>query len=218
VYENKIIDNLQPYNIYLYDLVTSQEYKMSNITSLYQSRPVVSAGWINGLFGIKVVYMDNRNQNWDLFETSRWTIPEPIALPPKPRPFPGPDVALKEAQALQNRVADTSLIFVSDFEGANMKVKGNRRNAMLNQLESVVTSVQTAANADDSQTQQTNYQNSVDQLNMLITKTDGCILRGTVDKPGSGYTPDWLSNSIAQAAIYPQIKECLTILQMLLTN
>ncbi len=216
VYENETGYH-EPYNIYLFDLAANQEYKVTNITSSSQFRPVVSSGWINGLFCIKVVYMDDRNQNFDLFETSRWTIPEPIAQPPKPRPY-DPNLAINEAQTLQNRVADTSLILVSDFEGANMKVKENRRNAMLNQLESVVASIQTAANADDSQIQRTHYQNAIDQLNVLITKTDGYILRGTPDKPGSRYTPDWITNSIAQSAIYPQIKECLTILQMLVAN
>lgn len=55
--------------------------------------------------------------------------------------YPSPNFAIKEAQTLQNRVADTSLILVSDFEGANAKVKENRRNAMLNQLEYVINNI-----------------------------------------------------------------------------
>jgi len=80
-----------------------------------------------------------------------------------------------------------------DFAGANDKVRENRRNAMLNQVDSALANVEAAANTQNLKLRSKYLQSAIDLLDGLIVKVDGASQRGVADVPGSGFTPDWIT-------------------------
>jgi len=126
--------------------------------------------------------------------------------------------AIEKTEDIKNIVADTSEIPVSDFDGATDKVKDNRRNALLNMLDAVITDIEAAMASTNPATQKASYQNATDQLNSILDKTDGCSERGSPDTKASGYTPDWITTCASQSKIDPLIRELISIVQTLLAQ
>jgi beta propeller repeat protein len=174
--------------VYLYNFDNGEENRIV-YTASNQIRPAISAK-----YGNYIVYMDNRNGNWDIYLTAfgyvQVGVPGPNPIPPQPIT---PSKVIGELQQTKSWIADTSQILTSDFAGANDKVRENRRNAMINQLDFAITSIQAAVDAQDLQVRKAKCQNAIDQLNDLISKVDGWTQRGAADIAGSGYTPDWIT-------------------------
>ena len=210
IYDNYIVyqdDRNGNWEIYLYNTESGIESRVTNSTAS-QLYPTV--------FGGRIVYADYRNGNWDIYVTMVSYAPDTVSPPPGGGPTTGSppgsgaptaEDAIGQVQSIKSIVADPSKIPASDIDGANNKVKENRREALLNKLDAAVASVQAA-----------DYQSAIDQLNSILDKTDGCSLRGRHDEIGSGYTPDWITNLTAQETIYPQINSCLITLQTLFDN
>ncbi len=188
------------WNIYLYHTDLQTEYRVTNVAA-NQAYPRVSGG--------RIVYMDNRNGNWDIYMT---TVGYKVFTPPPPTPA----AAIQEIQGIQSIIADPAQIPTSDLDGANSKVKENRRKALLKKLDAVIASIQAAADATHPASRRAKYQRAINQLNSILDKTDGCALRGTPDKTGTGFRPDWMITCESQELIDPLIRSSITILQALL--
>jgi beta propeller repeat protein len=182
------------WNIYLYN--SDAVYRATD-SSANQMYPKVSDG--------RIVYMDDRNGNWDIYLTSVGYL---AAAPPPPA----------TPVAVMGKLRDIHYILIgtSDIDGANRKVKENRRKALLNKLDAAIASIQAAAEATDSASRMANCQSAIDQLNSILDKTDGCDLRGKPDTTGKGFTPDWIIGCESQALIEPLIMDSLAMLQTLL--
>lgn len=217
--------------IYMYKTDSAVEYRVTNNASI-QCNPRIFAetGRAN-----TVVYMDNRNGNWDIYFTTFGFLAsvgggagsggddtgDTVKYNTAQADFryDSPRKVADNLQALKTIIADKTLIPTSAFDGANSKVKENRRNAILNQIDSALSSLQTATNTQDLTIRRAECQNTINQLNELLSKTDGCILRGGIpDMKGSGYTPDWITSWNAQSRVFSRINMCLFALQSLFEN
>ena len=157
------------------------------------------------IYGDIVVWMDDRNGNWDIYmaELSDSSTPSD---------------AIVQAENIKSIIADASQIPTSDFDGATDHVKENRRKALLNRLGAVITDIEIASASSDPSTQITAYQSAIDQLNSILSKTDGCSERGAPDIKGSGYTPDWIVTCESQALVDPLIRDLISTLETLLAQ
>jgi TolB protein len=192
------------WNIYLYrydsNSNTGTEYQVAPMSS-NQIRPKVSGG--------RIVYMDNRNGNWDIYMTM-------VSYGYKsPRP-PTPADAIEMIQGIQSIIADPAQIPTSDIKGANSKVTENRREALLNKLDAVIASIQAAADSTHPASRTAHYKIAIQQLKSIVDKTDGCALRGTPDTTRTDFTPDWIITCASQELIEPPIRDSMTMLQTLL--
>jgi beta propeller repeat protein len=190
----------QQWDIYLYNTDTQALYQVTD-NMANQENPRVSGG--------RIVYQDDRNGNWDIY----MTMVSYIAGDPTP---PTPAAAIQKIEAIEDIIADPAQIPTSDMDGANIKVRENRREALLKKLDAVIASIQAAADSTGPADRTANYQNAMDQLNSILDKTDGCALRGTPDTKGTGFTPDWIITCGSQELIDPLIRSSLTMLQALL--
>jgi beta propeller repeat protein len=184
------------FDIYMYDLATSTETQITTDPG-GQSFPAI--------YGNRIVWQDHRNGNFDVYMGELSFVPTPSD-------------AIQKTNDIKSIVADPSKIPRSDFDGATDKIKDNRRNALLNKLNAVITNVQTAMASTDPTTQKTAYQSAIDQLNSILDKTDGCSERGAPDTTGSGYTPDWITTCPSQALIDPPIRNLIAIIETLLSQ
>lgn len=189
-------------HVYLYNIDIGTEYRVTNSSSL-QIEPAITAE-----YGNYIVYMDNRNGNWDIYLSAFGYITGGPG--PEPKPPPTPSLAIQKLQNIKNIIADTSQIPLNDFDGANNKVKDNRRNTLLNKLDATINTIEVAA-----EHHYTNYQGAINQLNSILDKTDGDALRGVPDIAGSGFTPDWITTSESQAKIQPLMASAITMLKEL---
>lgn len=156
------------------------------------------------VYGDIIVWEDIRNGDWDIY-LAELTFPPP------------PESPTEKVEEIISIIEDPSQIPTPDLDGANDKVKENRRNALLNRLQAVILDIQTAEASTDPSVINTAYQSAIDQLNSILDKTDGCSERGTPDTPSTlGETPDWIITCEAQAQIDPLIRELITILEALL--
>ena len=186
-------------NLYLYDGET--EYRTTNNIAS-QSRPQISAEYANF-----VVYMDNRNGNWDIYLSAFWYGTGAFETPHPPIT---PSNVLGQLEEVKSTILQLS---TDDFAGANNKVKENRRNTIINQLNSAIADVQDAAYTQNLKMRTKCLQNAIDQLSDLTNKLDGWSLRGEADVAGSGHTPDWIT---APAYLDQLIRTCQNNLQTLL--
>lgn len=211
-------------NLFLYNIEVGQEYRVTNNVAS-QLRPSICTEIGKGN---TIVYMDNRNGNWDIYYTSfgyvvtgggggTETTIEYYSGQIEST-YDSPRRVTESLQTLKDQIADTSQMPTNVFEGTNHKVKENRRNAILNQIDSALTSFLSASNTQDLKIRQTQCQNTIDQLNELLCKTDGYVLRGAIDSKGSRYTPDWITDDIAQDKVFGTINYCLMEMRSLLEN
>jgi hypothetical protein len=141
-------------------------------------------------------------------------IAAPHENPPPPEPLT-PSLVIGQLQQIKSRIVDDSQFPTSYFAGANNKVKENRRNAMIHQLDSAIASIEAAACTQNLKLRTKYCQNAIDQLNSLINKVDGWSLRGSADIPRSGFTPDWIT---FPAYMDQMIRSCRNELQTLYDN
>jgi TolB protein len=188
-------------HVYLYHTAEQVEYQVTSAKA-DQINPRISDG--------SIVYQDNRNGNWDIYLTMVGYL---AAAPPPPAT---PVAAIGKVRDAQRILADPTQIPTRDIDGANIKVKENRRKALLNKLDAAIASIQAAAEATDSASRMANCQSAMDQLNSIVDKTDGCDLRGRPDTTGKGFTPDWITGCESQALIEPLIMNSVAMLQTLL--
>jgi hypothetical protein len=123
----------------------------------------------------------------------------------------------RDVQNIMNIVANKIQLPTNAFEGATNKVKENRRNSMLNQLQAIFNDIRNAEALTDPTMKNAEYLSAIDHLNALLDKTDGFAERGAADTKGSGYTPDWIITAQGQASIDPLIRELITTLTTRLT-
>lgn len=188
------------WNIYLYNTLYPAEFRVTNVVG-DQQFPRSSGG--------RIVYMDSRNGNWDIYMT---TVGYGAGNPPPPTPA----AAIQQIQIIQSIVADPVRVATSDMDGANTKVEENRRKALLNKFDAVIASIKAAEESTKPARRTAEYQSALDQLNSILDKTDGCALRGTPDTQGSGFTPDWIITCPSQALIDPLIGNSITTLEALI--
>ena len=183
----------QQWDIFLYKTDTQTLYQVTANTA-NQEHPRVSGG--------RIVYMDDRNGNWDIYMTM-------VSYGYKSLPPPTPAAAIEMIQGIQSIIADPAQIPTSDINGANSKGKENRRETLLNKLDVVIARIQAAADSTHPAGVKANYKRAIHQLNSVLYKTDGCALRGTPDKP------DWIITCVSQALIEPLIRSSITMVQAL---
>jgi hypothetical protein len=120
--------------------------------------------------------VDDRNGNPDIYltEVSYTTI---IGGPPL---TPTPEYAITRIENIKNIIADPSQIPPSDISG------NNRRDTLLNKIDSIIYDIQDAADSTNTKKQKALYQSALDQFNSILEKTDGYLSRGTPDSNGSG--------------------------------
>ena len=193
------------WDIYLYDFTSNSPYDVTN-NAASQENPAISTTKDAANF---IVYQDSRNGNWDIYLTAFWY---GVGAGYPPAPPITPSRAISNLQEVKSRITDTP---TSDFAGANNKVKENRRNAMLHQLDSAIANIEAAAYAQNPKLRTKYLQSAIDQLNSLINKLDGWSSERGADMPGSGFTPDWIT-----APIYldQMIRSCQNDLQTLLNG
>lgn len=200
VYQGWTLDSYH-WNIYLYNTLYPAEFRVTNIVA-DQQLPRVSGG--------RIVYMDSRNGNWDIYMT---TVGYGAGNPPPPTPA----AAIQQIQIIQSIIADPVQVPTSDMDGANAKVKENRRQALLNKLDAAIASIKTAAGSTKPARRTAEYQSALDQLNSILDMTDGCALRSTPDTTRTGFTPDWIITCASQELIGPLIRSSIAILEALIT-
>ncbi len=201
--------------IYMYELAAQTEDRVTD-NPAPQKNPAIFSGTslTDGYFYNNIVFMDQRNGNWDIYQITFGWVGGPV---PPPTPLI-PSLVVSQLQMLRDDFADASYIPTSDFSGANSKVQENRRNAITKQLDSVIESIQDAANVKNTRTRIKNCQSAIDQLTGLLAKTDGYTLRETPDTPGSRYTLDWVTGFTSQLYLYQVSSTCIKELQTLLAN
>lgn len=170
--------------------------------TITETQITTDPAWQNApaIYGDRIVWTDHRNGHTDIYlgEIS-------FASPPS-----------SPTEQVEDIISIIENLPTSDFDGATDKVKGNRRNALVNRLEAVIVDIQTAEASTDPSTINTAYQSAIDQLNSILDKTDGCAERSTPDTGGSGYTPDWITTSVSQALVDPLIRDLIATLEALL--
>jgi len=181
------------WDIYMYDLSTGVETQVTTAPAR-QGCP--------GIYGNIIVWEDNRHGTWDIYMGEISFAPEPI--PPA-----------EQAEDIAGTIAEIPGV---DFAGATEGVQENRRHALLNMLQVVITDIQTAEASSDPTVINSAYQNAIVQLNAILDKIDGCAERGTPDTIGSGYTPDWITSCESQALIDPLIRILIASLEALLVT
>jgi TolB protein len=201
------------YDIYMYLLASDTEERVTT-TFANQKMPAIFSGDDDGWWYNAIVYMDDRNGNWNIYLTMFGWIAAPHENPPPPEPLT-PSLVIGQLQQIKSRIVDDSQFPTSYFAGANNKVKENRRNAMIHQLDSAIASIEAAACTQNLKLRTKYCQNAIDQLNSLINKVDGWSLRGSADIPRSGFTPDWIT---FPAYMDQMIRSCRNELQTLYDN
>jgi beta propeller repeat protein len=205
IYYTVFMDNRNGnWDIYLYDTTSSSTYAATN-NAASQQNPAISATE----YGNFIVYQDNRNGNWDIYLTAFW-YGVGAAYPPA-EPIT-PNIVISNLQVVKSRIVDTP---TSDFAGANDKVKENRKNAMLHQLDSAFTGIEAAAYTQKLKLRAKYLQSAIDQLDSLIGKLDGWSSERGADIPGSGFTPDWITTPRYLDGV---IRDCRNDLQTLLNG
>jgi beta propeller repeat protein len=187
-------------HVYLYHTAEQAEYQVTRATG-NQINPRVSNGYI--------VYQDDRNGNWDIYLTM-------VGYGPGAPPSSSPAVAMQNVEIVGRLMAHPAHIPASHIDGASLKVKENRRNALLNKIDAVIATIQAAVDSTDPVGRAAHYQGAIEQLDSILDKTDGCALRGAPDAKGSRYTPDWIIACESQELIEPLITYSITMLQTLL--
>lgn len=193
------------WDIHLYDVTDNSPYHAIN-NAARQENPAISATEYANF----IVYQDNRNGNWDIYLTAFWygmmgggtRSSMPLT----------PSYVIDFLEQTKSKIVDTP---TSNFTGANSKVKENRKNAMLEQFDSAITTIEAATNTQNLKLRTKYFQSAIDQLNGLINKLDGYSAGRGADMPGSGFTPDWI--------IVPQyndqvIRSCRDDLQTILNG
>jgi len=207
VYQNYYGYNYNTYwNIKLAYFSTGITYQATN-TLGQQQNPALSTKYAD-----YIVYQDYRSGHWHIYLTSFWYSAGGGSPPQEPIT---PSQAISNLQQINSMIGNASQIPTSDFAGANNKVKENRRNTMINQLDSAIANIEAAANTQNLKTRSKYLQNAIDQLNDLIPKVDGWSLRGSADVAGSGFTPDWIT---APLYLDQMISSCRNDLQTLLNG
>lgn len=171
------------WHIRLYDFSKSLLYETP--ASGHQQNPAISTKYANF-----IVYQDNRSGHWHIYITAFWSGVGGVSPPAEPIT---PSRVIGQLQEFKSRISDASQIPTSDFAGANNKVKENRRNTMINQLDSAIASIEAAANNLNLKIRSRYFESAIDQLNDFINKVDGVSLRGSADVAGSHFTPDWIT-------------------------
>ena len=192
------------WDIYLHDFGRNLQNDLI-VNSADQINPVLTTEYSDF-----IVYQDNRHGNWDIYLTAFWY--GAMGGGPSPAPPITPSLVISYLQEVRSRIADTP---TSDFAGAKSKVRENRRNAMLHQLDSAIADVEAAAYTQKLKLRTKYLQSAIDQLNGLIGKVDGWSLRGSADVAGSGFTPDWITGPFF---IDQMVRSCRNYLQTLLNG
>jgi beta propeller repeat protein len=198
------------WSIFLYNLDTQSESQVTKLTpnTGNQIFPAVNYN--------KIVYMDDRNGNYDIYMTTFAFAQTPPMTGNPPGSSPTPEYAIGKLQTAKSIIDDSSQIPPSDLSGANIKVSNNRRNTLINRIDAAIHSVQAAADSSNPKKEAAQYQSALNQLNSILDKMDGTLLRGTPDMTGSGYTPDWITTSTSQELVTPLITSSIATLQALL--
>jgi TolB protein len=179
------------YDIYMYMLASGTEERVTT-NAANQRMPAIFSGVDEGWWYNAIVYMDDRNSNWDIYLNMFGWVAAPPENPPAPKPLT-PSLVISQLQEIKSRIGDVMQFPTSYFAGANNKVKENRRNAMIHQLDSAIANIEAAAYTQNLKLRSKYCQSAIDQLNDLINKVDGWSLRGSADMPGSSFTPDWIT-------------------------
>lgn len=166
-----------------------------------QINPAISATY-SGI----ILYQDNRSGRWHIYLTVFWY--GLMSGYPSPNPHT-PSLVMSKLQDIESTIVNMP---TSDFAGANNKVKENRRNAMLNQVDSALASVEAAVNTQNMNLRSKYLQSTIDLLDGVIVKVDGRSQRGIADTPGSGFSPDWVTTYSLDSLV----RYCRVELQILL--
>jgi len=173
----------------MHALLNNQDYRITDNPSR-QAFPAIFSGVDDNYHYNRVVFMDNRNGNWDIYQVDfGWLASGIGGTPSAPTPLT-PSRVTSSLEVSSGRIADMPL---SDFAGATDKVKENRKTVLLKQLDSAISSIEAAANTENVKLKSRFCQIAIDQLDGLIVKLDGWSLRGSADVAGSGFTPDWIT-------------------------
>ena len=197
------------WSIFLYNLDTQSESQVTKLTpnAGNQIYPAVNYN--------KIVYMDDRNGNYDIYMTT-FAFAQTPPMAGGPGGSPTPENAIEKLQNAKSIIDDSSQIPPSDVSGANIKVSNNRRNTLINRIDAVIHNIQAAADSTNPKKEAAQYQSALNQLFSILDKMDGTLLRGTPDTTGSGYTPDWITTSTSQELLTPLITGSIATLQALL--
>ena len=222
VYKYIVYDDIRNlnYELYMYMLSSQEEVRITE-NSATQTNPAIYSGKTNGWSYNRIVFMDDRNGNWDIYQIDfGWGVSVSPGNFPAPKPNT-PSLVIENLESLRNEIADDSRFSTIDFAGANNKVKENRRNALLNQFDSAIASIQDASDTENLKLRRIYCQDAIDQLKEIQSKADGVTLRETTDVPGSRFTPDWIvwrEGSSAQIYLYQNTNSLIIKLQTLLEN
>lgn len=169
------------WDIYVYDF-TRNLFSDATAHPADQINPAISTGYANF-----IVYSDYRNGNWDIYLTAFWYGAGADFIPSRPIT---PSGVIDYLEDSKSRILEVP---TDGFAGANYKVKENRRNTLLNQLDSAIASIDFAVNSNNLKLRVKYLQSAIEQLDDLTYKLDGWTLRGEADVAGSGFTPDWIT-------------------------
>jgi TolB protein len=157
-----------------------------------------------------MVFQDGRSGIWHIYVAGFWY--SVMGGGSTPDPPITPSQVISNLHETKSRIVDTPM---SGFSGANNKVKENRKNVMINKLDSGIANVEAAVNTQNLNVRRTYLQRTINQLNSLIDKVDGWTLREAADIPGYGFTPDWIT---APIFLDQMIRSCQNDLQTLLNG
>ena len=188
------------WDIYLYDTANKIVYDTTLNALGQQENPAISSDYANF-----VVYQGNRDGRWHIYLIAFWN--GMMSGYPSPIPHTPSDV-ISNLQNVKWTIADMA---TSDFAGANDKVRENKRNALLNQVDSALADIEAAVNTQNMNLRSKYLQNALDLLGGFVAKVDGRSQRGIADVPGSGFTPDWVTTYALDSTVW----YCLVELQIL---
>ena len=193
----------------MHALLNNQDYRITD-NPYRQAFPAIFSGVAGNFHYNRVVFMDNRNGNWDIYRVDfGWLASGFGDTPSAPTPLT-PSRVISALQGASSRIEELP---ISDFAGVNDKVKENRKNVLLRQLDSAISNVEAASNTENLKLRSRYCQSAIDQLDGLIVKMDGWSLRGSADVAGSGFTPDWITYALY---LDQGIRSCRNDLQTLL--
>ena len=197
---NWIVYQAAYWHIKVYDFSKGLVFDATTVAG-NQQNPAISTK-----YGGFIVYQDNRSGHWHIYMTVFWygTM--------SGYPSPNPHTLSGIISSLQGVESTLLSMPTSDFAGANNKVRENRRNALLHEVDSALANAEAAVNTQNQKLQCKYLQSAIDILGGLIGKVDGRSQRGTADTPGSGFTPDWITTY----ALDSNVRYCRAELQILL--
>lgn len=92
----------------------------------------------------------------------------------------------------------SAINYMATVPDANLDAPGHRE-AFTNLLDQAITAIQAG-----------DFLHASEALTNAITRTDGCVMRGTPDGPGTSM--DWVTNCVAQPVFYTDLTNALNIL------